>query len=147
MANLDDKLATTFAPIAVPADPPGFPARAQLLQNPSDGLRDAARAFAKRAIGLVPDPEYHDAMLAIMHDVVIEGERRMEAMLETRGDVKADGHRFGLEHVYETAFMEYAFDDRRAPLAAAAEREANSDAADTSIENHAAAKRSSRAPK
>jgi len=96
--TLDEKLSETFAPIAVPADLPGSKARAQLMQNPSDALRDAARAFAKRFVGLVPDAEYHGTVLDVLHDLVVEGERRLQAVLETREDFKADGFRFDLTH-------------------------------------------------
>lgn len=88
------RIRATFAPRQVAPDPPGAKRRAQLLETPSCRMRERAAEFARILVGLVPDHEYHGLVIRTLRDLVVVGEERLIAVLETRDDCK--GHTFSV---------------------------------------------------
>ena len=93
---MSNPLLEAFNPRAIPPDRPGYPLRAQHFQNPSDIMRDAARTLAKRMIALCPDPSFHPRLVNVLHDLVVDAEKALQVVLESRADF--DGYTYEIEH-------------------------------------------------
>lgn len=91
MTTTAQKIQEVTAPRSWGRDRPGAPARIAQMQTPSDRLRGHARTFMQVAVGLVPVPQFHDALVAVVGDLIDVGERSLKLFLESQPEWKRDG--------------------------------------------------------
>jgi hypothetical protein len=93
-----DRIEQAFAPKSWGSDPPGAPARVHMAQTASDRLRDKTRELARVAVGLVPVPAAHNALVDMLHDFVVLCEHTLQAHLEALPEFKRDGFKHAVVH-------------------------------------------------